>query len=115
MSKDLLSYEITAEVIFNTEWKVKYDIGYGAAMYIGTGPEAKFIMKASDKEIGLTVLMEVYQRIAEDHKHLVATGKRYRSKKLPWYRKLKLWWILKFAPEKKYDYPADIDKEFPMQ
>ena len=103
------SYEITAASIRNQEWKCKVIIGYGVGMYIGTGVEAQYIAKASDKEIGTEHLMAVYQHICDRHNASLKTGNKVKERRPGLLARLRIGWILKYGKEKQYNYPADVE------
>lgn len=105
------TYEHTTESMYNQEWKAKLVVGYGAGIYIGQGPEAYYLAKASDKEVNTAELMDLYIRICKEHNEAIRAGVNYKKKKpffiVRWYRAI----ALKFTPEFDYNYPADIDKD----
>lgn len=103
------SHELTLEKIMNQEWKYTHIVGYGVGMYIGSGPEAVFIAKASTEQISLTELMALYDMICRDHNVRFTGGQRWKKRRTP------LWLRIKnMLPKKKFVYPeppADILKD----
>ncbi len=91
--------ELTCEKIYNQPWACTVIVGYGAGIYIGTGPEAKFIAKAAINEIGLEELMALYTLICIRHNQVI--------KDEPYKRRFNIFvWLKKQGwGKKKFVYP----------
>lgn len=110
MSIDRHKYEHTTESLYNREWKQKYIVGYGSGIYIGTGPEAIWICKASHEEVATKQLCDLHILICKEHNEAIAIGMVYKKKKSFFLFRFFRWIKIKFTPDFKYNYPADLDK-----
>jgi len=98
--------ELTLESIYNQEWKAKLIIGSGAGIYVGSGIDAKFIIKGSDAEIAIDQLLGLYQRICSEHNARLANGHMYTAKRPGLMARYRLWRERRKPFE--YNYPSDL-------